>query len=464
MSNIFRDRRTLSVAAALVATAAAALVAISGCGSATGASTASDAASAQTPAEPQMRVETVRVGRQDLKTTVEMPGSVEGIETADLYAKVGGYLAEIHVDIGDAVEEGQVLAELSIPEMQKELQQKEALRVQAEADAEQAAAAIRQAEADVTSAEAMLAEARTERAERQSELQYREVEYNRFQEMVRSQSARPDLLDQARHQYQAAKSGLQTAEARIQTASARVAAAQASVAKAQADYRSAQASIDVAKAAVEQAKTMLAYGQIRAPFSGYVIHRNVDAGAFVRPGDSAAKPLLTITRSDVVRVFVDVPMRDVQFLDRGDHAVLNQITAIPGKEFVGTVTRFSPALGKQTRLMRAEVDFKNPDGLLRPGYYGYMTVLLENLPATPVIPSSALLSEDGHAYVYVIRDGVAQKQPVTVGYQDGIVVGITSGLAGGEEVVRAGGAQIMDGQRLDSVVSVATGDVLNGAG
>lgn len=445
----FRNFNSLAVAVASVATVGAGTALISGCG---GSTTIAAQATVESD-KPQKRIETVRVERQDLTTTVEMPGSVEGIETAELYAKVGGYLEAMFVDIGDAVEKGQVLAELSVPEMQKELQQKEALLAQAEADADQTTAAIRQAEADATSSEAVLAEAKTERAERESERQYREVEYKRFQDLVRSQSARPDLLDQARFQYQAAQSGVQTAEARIQTATARVAAAKANVAKAQADHRSALAHVNVAKADLEHTQTMAQYAQIRAPFDGYVIERHVDAGAFVRPGSSAANPLLKITRSDMVRVFVDIPMRDVQFMDRGDRAVLNRIAALPGKEFVGTVTRFSPALGRQSRLMRAEVDFENPEGLLRPGYYGYMTVILEDLPETPVVPSTAILSEDDQHYVYVIRDGVAQKQPVTLAYQDGIVMGIASGLAGGEEVVRAGGSQIADGQKVQSVLA-----------
>lgn len=446
MSKRFWKSTRLATAVALALTAGGATALISGCGDVNGAAAKTDAD------ESQLRVETVRVEKRDVKKTVEIPGTVEGMETADLYAKVAGYLETISVDIGDPVEQGQVLAELSIPEMQKELQQKRALLAQAEADADQAAAAIRQAEADVTSAEAMLAEAKTERSGRESERQYREVEQQRYQELVRSQSARPDLLDQARFQYQAAQSGLETAEARIQTATAEVASAQASVAKARADHRSAQARINVAQAELEQTETMIEYGQIRAPFDGFVIRRNVDAGAFVRSGDSAEQPLLTVTRSDMVRVFVDVPMQDVQFLDRGDRAVLNQINAIPGKEFVGTVTRFSPALGRQSRLMRAEVDFENDEGLLRPGYYGYMTVFLKELPETPVIPSSALLSDDGHTYVYAIRNGVAQKLPVTVGYQDGTIIGITSGLDGDEEVVRSGGAQIIEGEAVESVV------------
>ncbi len=67
------------------------------------------------------RVQTVAVQHQNLSRSIEMPGTVEGYETAELYAKIGGYLEEILVDIGDRVEKGQVLAKIYIPEMVKEL-------------------------------------------------------------------------------------------------------------------------------------------------------------------------------------------------------------------------------------------------------------------------------------------------------------------------------------------------------
>ncbi|MFP6673954.1 MAG: efflux RND transporter periplasmic adaptor subunit, partial [Pirellulaceae bacterium] len=57
-------------------------------------------------------VEVVRVEPKDLAYTIEVPGTVEGIESASLYSKIGGFLDEIYVDIGDRVEEGKVLASL----------------------------------------------------------------------------------------------------------------------------------------------------------------------------------------------------------------------------------------------------------------------------------------------------------------------------------------------------------------
>ncbi len=401
------------------------------------------------------RVQSVIVQRQNIVRSVEMPGTVEGFKTTELYSKVGGFLKDISVDIGDEVKEGQELAHLNVPEMEQEILQKRALLVQAQAETEQTHAAVVQAEAKVTSALAAFSESQTQREESESQLRYRQVEVRRYQDLVNSNSARRELLDQANFQLEAATAGIKTVLARIQTAQAHVNAEKANLARAKADVKSAQAQVNVAKANLKYSQTMADYATIRAPFKGTVVMRNVDPGAFIQSadGNSAAKPLLTITHTDVVRVLVDIPMKDVRLLDRGDKAVLNRLTVMPGEEFVGTVSRFSPALGTRSRLMRAEVDFDNADHKLWPGYFGYMTIHLEELKETPVVPSSALLVEKGVSYVYVCENGVARRQTVDVSYHDGSTVGISSGLTGGEQVIKTGGGQIADGERIDPVLA-----------
>ena len=71
----------------------------------------------------------------------------------------------------------------------------------------------------------------------------------------------------------------------------------------------------------------------------------------------------------------------------------------------------------------------------------------------PVIPSSALMADEDETFVYVVQSGVCHKRVVTTNYQDGRIVGIASGLNAGEQVVRAGGGQLADGQAVVAVVS-----------
>jgi len=226
--------------------------------------------------------------------------------------------------------------------------------------------------------------------------------------------------------------------------------ARANADRAVSDHKSMLARTRLAEAEVEHVETMLAYGEIRAPFAGVVTERFVDRGAFIQPalGNSGAKPLLTLTRTDVVRIYLDLPMAEVRWLDRGDRAVLDRINVLPGERYEGTVTRFAASLDKTSRMMRVEIDLQNPDHRLLPGYYGYVTLTLEKSPNTPIIPSSALMAEGDERYVYCVEGNVCKKRFVTTNYEDGTIVGIGSGLRRGEQIIQAGAGQLADGQRV----------------
>jgi RND family efflux transporter MFP subunit len=124
---------------------------------------------------------------------------------------------------------------------------------------------------------------------------------------------------------------------------------------------------------------------------------------------------------------------------------------LPDDAFEGEVTRFSSALDRESRTMRVEVDLPNAEHRLLPGYYGYVTLLLEEFPQTPTVPSSALLSDAEGSFVYVIEGSTCKRRAVTVNFKDGSVVGIASGLEGGEQVVKTGGGQLSDGQEVRAV-------------
>src|SRR5581483_2312990 len=104
-------------------------------------------AKAEAPAAPSA-LATVRPERQTVRHTIEQPGRVEAFEETPLYARLSGYVKQVRVDIGDAVKEGDVLAELAVPEMDVELTQKEALVKQADAELKLARDSVAVAEAE----------------------------------------------------------------------------------------------------------------------------------------------------------------------------------------------------------------------------------------------------------------------------------------------------------------------------
>ncbi len=330
--------------------------------------------------DPAVSVTVVRSEKRTLTRTLRIPASVEALQEATLYAKVAGYLSRIAVDRGDRVHAGQVLAEISAPEMASER--------------DMVAAQIEQSEA---------------------EFRLRRVTLDRLGAVRATQPAaetqQPVYEDQANDPL-----------------------AEGSVARLRAELKRVEALID--------------YTTIRAPFSGIVTDRFVDAGAMIPTATTSTQtPIPTLMNMETVRVFVDIPEPDVPFVTRATPARL-AVGAITSREFQGTVNRYSAALDPKTRTMRAEIDFPNRDDALRPGMFGEATLVLEKRESPVTLPAEALLTEKGAVYVFIVRDDAARKVPVKTGLDDGIVVEVLGGLRDTELVIVGGKGLVTDGTRV----------------
>ena len=91
---------------------------------------------------------------------------------------------------------------------------------------------------------------------------------------------------------------------------------------------------------------------------------------------------------------------------------------MPDVKFEGEVTRFASALDPSTRTMKTEIDLPNSQGLLRPGMYGNVTLVLESHPAALTLPAATLVTEQGQHFVFVLKDNKAHKVKVTTGIDD----------------------------------------------
>ncbi len=154
--------------------------------------------------------------------------------------------------------------------------------------------------------------------------------------------------------------------------------------QAQADLRYAEAEVATAKARLEKSQVLLDYTVIRSPYTGVVTKRNFHPGDFIRSADAGGDrmPVLAVERTDVMRVVIQVPERDVPFVDCGDPAVV-EVDALPGVVFKTRgadkveVSRLAASEDPHTRMMRTEVHVKNPDGKLRRGMFGRVTLILQ---------------------------------------------------------------------------------------
>jgi RND family efflux transporter MFP subunit len=130
---------------------------------------------------------------------------------------------------------------------------------------------------------------------------------------------------------------------------------------------------------------------------------------------------------------------------------------MPDVKFEGEVTRFASVLDPSTRTMKTEIDLPNAQGLLRPGMYGNVTLVLESHPAALTLPAATLVTEQGQHFVFVLKDNKAYKVKVTTGIDDGIRVEILSGLQGNEAIIVAGASMLTDGGPVRAVDADAAG-------
>ncbi|OYV85893.1 MAG: hypothetical protein B7Z73_12700, partial [Planctomycetia bacterium 21-64-5] len=338
----------------------------------------------------RLKVKVVHPKKGGLVRTSTQPGVLHAFQYADLYAKASGYLTAQAVDIGDTVERGQLLAEIFDPEVQQKAEEAAAAVEQAKADVELAAARITAAQAAVAAAEAVVAQRQAQVARYTAARIFREKEYIRYIELARKRAVDYRISDEKQDEYESAISAEKEAEAAVKTAQAELARASAELVKAQAELAVARANLRVKEAALRFAQIMADYLHLTSPYDGVITNRNYHRGAFIRSADQGEQtPLLSVARTDLMRVVVYVRDQDVPFLDRGDKAVV-RIDALRGEEFRGEVARYSDYEDPANRTMRTEIDLPNPTGRLREGMYGAVTILLEPPTDHLTVPSGAL--------------------------------------------------------------------------
>jgi RND family efflux transporter MFP subunit len=382
---------------------------------------------------------------------IEQPGSVNAFESVQLHAKASGFLREQNVDIGDKVKRGQVLALIAVPELDKQLQRNRASLEQAHARVHQMDARVTSAEAEHEAAKAAIIHAEAAYGSAQAWVRYYQRAYQRKKDLFTSNSIEEKLLDEAKEKLEAGLETERSAKAAIATATANLAASAAKIKQAQADVKGAQAEIKVAQAEMEKTQVLLDYAVITAPFDGEICHRYFFPGDYIRSAaEGATQPLLTIQRTDKLRVVVRLPDSAVPYLDKGDPATV-RIDSLPGRKFAGRVSRKAGTEDPSTRLMRTEIDLPNPTGEISDGMYGKVKILLDRFPDLLSIPSSSVLrSKDGRTSVFVVKDGRLKLQEVRLSKDNGLRVAVVSGLALDDLVVRIPSAALTAGSEVEA--------------
>ncbi len=321
-----------------------------------------------------------------------LPGEFQPFLSVSLHAKVPGYLERILVDRGSVVKEGQLLAELSAPEM---------------------TARIAEAESKVQAAEA-------ERAQAQAQLAAAASTYDRMKKAAETPGA-------------IAGNELIQAEAQVDAAKALVNSRQ-------------QASI-AAQASVKAEQDLQSYLRITAPFDGVVTERLVHPGALVGPG--ADPVLVTIQQITRLRLVVAVPEEYVGAIAEGGKVAF-QVPAYPERTYAGTIARISHVLDKGTRTMPVELDVANTDGSLAPGMYATVKWPVRRSRPSMFVPKTSVVTTTERIFVIRDKDGRAEWVDVRKGAAEGDLIEVMGDLKPGDLVVRRATDEIRQGAKLDT--------------
>jgi HlyD family secretion protein len=400
-----------------------------------------------------LQVEVTHPRKGGIERTTTQAGSVHAFEHASLYSKVSGFLKSQNVDIGDRVKQGQLLAEIHDPEVDKAVEQSQAALDQAKAKVQVAHAKIRSAQAAREASQAMVKQAETMVAAKTSNLDLQEKQLRRVSDLVRRQAVEKKLQDEQQDRLEVAKADVEEARAEVLSNQSIVLNKAALIEEAQADLIEAEANVKAAQANLERSRVMQEYTRITSPYDGVVTLRSFHRGDFVRSASEGGNvPVLAVAVTDLMRIVLPVPDVDVPFVDKGDKATF-QIVALPGRTFEGVVSRFSMSEDPESRNMRTEVDLPNHDGKLTEGMYGRVTIVLRAAaPDSVTIPSSGLLGQTGkgEGSVYVVRDGKAHKVEVQVGNDNGVETEILGGLKPDDQVITSYNGTVEEGTPVNS--------------
>ena len=355
--------------------------------------------------------------RDSLRVTVEEEGQTQLREEYVVSAPTTGYLKRVPGEAGDSVRQNEVLARLAtLPSKVLDASDYQA------------------AEAQVQAARAAVQRAKEERTGAEASFQYAKEEHRRLQRLHEQGTASQQQLDQARVEFRQAR----------------------------AKYRSAKQAVAQARGELDAARSRIALGtpsndlstrtSIRAPVDGRILQVHQESAGVVQAGT----PLFTVgtldslevradlLSSDAVRVTQGTPVEMVRW--GGDRTLRGRVRLV---EPLGR-TEVS-ALGVEEQRVEVVADVELPaavQGRLGTGYRVVARFVLWDGADVLQVPQSALFRHDGGWAVFAVRDGRAQRHPVTVGRRSGLRVQITEGVTAGTRVITHPGETLMDGMRV----------------
>ncbi len=344
----------------------------------------------------QVRVSPV-VARE-VRRIVDSVGTMFPFDEAIISAEIEGRVDQVNVDLGDAVTPNQVMVHISDEEQkyivaQNEAQLRQSLERLGLKNENDKVKDIRETP-EVRRAQADLFEA--------------EQRYKRVRSLVDQSIGAQSDLDEAKARFDAARaaydSNLNQTRNLIQ------------------EVQRFQAILDLQRKKLRDTT-------VRAPFAAFVKERQVTVGQYV----TANSPLMTLVKTDPIRLRIEVPERMAPWIKTGQRADV-LVEAYEGRVFEGRVWRISPTVDQSKRTFIVEALIANPRGELKPGSYARARLSTDKYERIRVVPRTAVNYVFGSNKTYVVNNDVVEARDVKLGDQYDQDVEILEGLNEGEHL------------------------------
>ncbi len=204
-----------------------------------------------------------------------------------------------------------------------------------------------------------------------------------------------------------------------------------------------------AQAALEDAELKLSRCEITSPMDGVIRRLDAKVGLLLNIGD----PVAEILEIDRVKAVVGIPETDVTAV-RAIQEVDLTIQALDNLRVTGRKSFLATSPETTARLYRLELELDNRDHAILPGMFFRAHVVKKSVADGLAIPLYSVITRNNEQFVFVARDNIAHKQPVTLGIVEGWLVQITGGLKAGDQVVIEGHRDIEDGQRINVIHTI----------
>lgn len=361
---------------------------------------------------------------------VNVTGTVEAMASTVLSSEVDGYLAELLVDEGDAVTEGQVMAQIRALPYRFAVEQAEAL---ARADEER----LRELRQGTRAEDIAMAKANFAKAEVAAEIANKN--YTRSQSLLEKKIISVEEFDEAHERWEEAQAVLEVEKATYERALAGSREEEIAAAEARAAASRAQAAV---------AKDRLERTTIRAPFDGVITAKHTEVGSWVSVGEG----VFDLDTTSRVRVRVDIPETYYGQIVIGSEMTIT-FDSVPNQTFVGMVTKKIPRASGRSRAFPIKVDLDNREGRLASGMLA--RVMLETPhsgESSVIVPRDALVPRGPNHILVRVQDQdgqpIAEILPVKPGRYFGEAVEVFGDLRAGDRVVVRGNERLRPGQPL----------------